>query len=41
MWKESEQFRYRMVLSKADKIIYITESSVYGRLYEIEKFEDD
>ena len=26
MWKESEQFRYRMVLSKADKIIYITES---------------
>ena len=26
MWKESEQFRYRIVLSKADKIIYITES---------------
>ena len=26
MWKESEQFRYRMVLSKADKIIYITKS---------------
>lgn len=25
-WKDNEQFRYRMILSKADEIIYVTES---------------